>query len=242
MQELKVALISDIHGNLQALTATLQDISVQGVDAVIVLGDVATLGPNPREVIEVLQRCEALFVRGNHDDILVDLYENTHGADDHDVYKWAASKLSRSHVVFLKGFKDVIPLTLGQDTSLVSYHASPWSNTISIREHVRTVAGRKIFDEYSGDIFVGGHEHHQFRETLGVREIVSVGSAGFPYRKVPFSGFPEACAWSEYAIVALDKGVIKVAFKRVEYDTWAFRHAASQSDSPVKEWLLSVTN
>ena len=242
VEALKLAFISDIHGNLQALEATLRDINLQSADTLVVLGDIATLGPNPKEVIETLCDYDALFIKGNHDELLVDLYENKRGVSSHVAYQWAANKLTKDHVEFLKSFKSLFVLPLNSNMKLISYHASPWDNTISIMERVGTIEGRKAFDAYDGDIFVGGHEHRQFKVRHGDKEIVCVGSAGFPYEEGTFSGFPRACAWSEYAIVEVKGGAIEVDFRKVEYDKRAFHDAATCSGNPIKEWLLNITN
>ena len=64
---MKIALISDIHGNLEALTAVLQDIEEQSVDALYCLGDSVGYGPNPCECLStVRERCGKIIL-GNHD-------------------------------------------------------------------------------------------------------------------------------------------------------------------------------
>ena len=61
------AIISDIHGNLEAFTAVLADIREQGVQEIYCLGDIIGYGPNPRECIDlVMQNCAAVIL-GNHD-------------------------------------------------------------------------------------------------------------------------------------------------------------------------------
>ena len=65
---MKYALISDIHGNYEALQTVLGDIQKQGVTRIICLGDIVGYGPNPRECIdEVIRRCD-ITIRGNHDE------------------------------------------------------------------------------------------------------------------------------------------------------------------------------
>ncbi len=63
---MKIAVISDIHSNLEALTAVLDDIRGQGIDNVICLGDVVGYGPNPRECIDLVMKCKVCLL-GNHD-------------------------------------------------------------------------------------------------------------------------------------------------------------------------------
>ena len=64
---MKLAIISDIHGNYHALEAVLKDISDQGADKIICLGDLATIGPQPREVIRKIQEAGINSIMGNHD-------------------------------------------------------------------------------------------------------------------------------------------------------------------------------
>ena len=61
------ALISDIHGNVEALEATLRSISAQGVDEIWCLGDIVGYGPNPKECIDLVRKNCTLCLMGNHD-------------------------------------------------------------------------------------------------------------------------------------------------------------------------------
>jgi predicted phosphodiesterase len=67
----KFAVISDIHSNIEALSAVLEDISDQGVDHIICLGDVVGYGPNPLECVDLIMRNCRVVLRGNHDEALV---------------------------------------------------------------------------------------------------------------------------------------------------------------------------
>ncbi len=68
----RIALIADIHGNDHALDAVLSDIERAGVDDVICLGDVATLGPSPASCLERIGELGCRCVMGNHDAFLLD--------------------------------------------------------------------------------------------------------------------------------------------------------------------------
>ncbi|HEX5442031.1 MAG TPA: metallophosphoesterase family protein, partial [Ktedonobacterales bacterium] len=67
----KIAIIADIHGNLPALEAVLAAVAAEGVERIVCLGDVATLGPQPREVIARLRTLGCPVVMGNTDAILL---------------------------------------------------------------------------------------------------------------------------------------------------------------------------
>ena len=60
------AIISDIHGNLEALEAVLEDIKQQQIDEIFCLGDIVGYGPNPRECIDRIMSCDVCLL-GNHD-------------------------------------------------------------------------------------------------------------------------------------------------------------------------------
>ena len=64
---MKRALISDIHGNLEALNAVLDDIRQQGISEIYCLGDVIGYGPNPVECLDIVRRKCAMCLLGNHD-------------------------------------------------------------------------------------------------------------------------------------------------------------------------------
>src|SRR5258706_11810233 len=68
----RIALISDLHGNAIALREVLRSIEARGADEIVCLGDVATLGVAPAEVIATLQRLGCRCIMGNHDDYLLD--------------------------------------------------------------------------------------------------------------------------------------------------------------------------
>ena len=68
---MRQALISDIHGNLEALNAVLADINSQSIDEIICLGDVVGYGPNPIECLEIVMKKAKLTILGNHDQATV---------------------------------------------------------------------------------------------------------------------------------------------------------------------------
>lgn len=69
---MKIAVMSDIHGNIYALMKTLEDIDEQNVDKIICLGDLVGYGPHPNEVVALIKRREIPCVKGNYDASVVD--------------------------------------------------------------------------------------------------------------------------------------------------------------------------
>ena len=69
---MKIAVISDIHGNLYALMKVLEDIEDEKVDTIICLGDLVGYGPHPNEVIAIIRRKNIICLKGNYDASVVD--------------------------------------------------------------------------------------------------------------------------------------------------------------------------
>jgi len=68
---MKIALISDVHGHHTALRAVLDDIEREGVSEIVFLGDLATLGPQPRETVQLLRSLNCPCIMGNHDEFML---------------------------------------------------------------------------------------------------------------------------------------------------------------------------
>ena len=69
---MRIAFISDIHGNLTALQAVLADIQERSVDQIVCLGDTITMGPQPAEVLKLLRELKCVCVKGNHEAATLD--------------------------------------------------------------------------------------------------------------------------------------------------------------------------
>jgi len=100
---MKIAIMSDIHGNLEALTCVLQDIKEQGCQLTYCLGDVVGYGPNPKECLLAMQQFGIPVVKGNHDEA-----SSTDGPlDDYtfwavDALNWTRDKLQPEHKQWLE--------------------------------------------------------------------------------------------------------------------------------------------
>ena len=122
---MRIALISDIHGNAVAFEAVLADLQRAQPDQVICLGDVATLGPQPREVLAHLQALGCPCVMGNHDSALLDLdairnYIVLPGVEE--TVRWCARQLSPADLAYIGSFQPSLALSAGGGASLLCFH------------------------------------------------------------------------------------------------------------------------
>jgi len=137
---LRYAILSDIHGNIEAFHAVLKDLRKEGLQRIIYLGDIVGYGANPRECIDLLREKTDAIVAGNHDwgtagktDI------NSFNAAAQRVIKWTMSQLSPEH----KDFLSKLPLIKTEDFFLYT-HSSPikpqeWRYIFSVCEALRNI-------------------------------------------------------------------------------------------------------
>lgn len=118
---MKLAIISDIHANLEALQATLQQIYAQTVDRIVCLGDIVGYNANPAECISLLQEFEVVCIAGNHDRAVTG-HITTEGFS-HAAARavaWTRGQLDADAIAFLAG----LPLKLRIDKHLVAVHGA----------------------------------------------------------------------------------------------------------------------
>ena len=238
---MRIALISDIHGNKIALQAVLDNVAKEGVDRLFFLGDVATLGPDPVGAIELLHDQNCLCILGNHDEFMFDsnLAETYTEADEIlTAIDWCRDQLSADHLDFLRSFKPLLPVELNENQELLLFHGSPRSHMEVILATTGADDLDEIFSGYDAQILIGGHTHLQMIRQHRGKLIVNPGSVGSPF--VEFvQGTPKLLPDAEYAIVESTNEGITVSLKRVSLDRRALIRAAEASDTPMREWLIS---
>ena len=164
---MKVAIISDLHSNREALDAVFAHIdTLDGLEHIFCLGDVVGYGPEPEYCLDLVRdRCE-LCLMGNHDEALFrdasDFNPHARGAIDYTRQRmqpnWYASSEKKARWKYLKDLKLV-----HTEGRFVLVHGSPRD---PVREYVLSTDGflnpdklRAIFDSFEG-VAVGGHTHH----------------------------------------------------------------------------------
>jgi putative phosphoesterase len=174
---MRVAALADIHGNLPALEAVLAEVRREGVDCVVVCGDVAS-GPLPAQSIELLRALpNARFVRGNADRELVAEYDGAASRAP----AWCAAQLSGEQRDFLDRFEATVALEADGLGRLLFCHGSPRSDREIITARTPDERLLEMIGDSEADVVVCGHTHMQFDRRLGARRVVNPGSVGMPY-------------------------------------------------------------
>lgn len=237
---MRIALISDLHGNAVALRAVLESIRESHVDRIVCLGDVATLGPSPHDVLDMLADVGCPCIRGNHDDFLLDadLVERyTSVPSITKAITLCREALSAAELSFVATFQPSLDMDM-DGTSLALFHGSPRSNT----EDLLATTPEPELDEALGPhrkaVMIGGHTHVQMlRQDRGTL-LVNPGSVGLPFEASIRSGPPKILPHAEYAVVDSKAGAVSVSLRRVPLDRVELRRALEGWDNPLREELI----
>ncbi len=182
---MRYLLISDIHGNLNALKAVWSDITRRRTDHVLFLGDLVAFGPKPLKTVQFFKDNvdASVMLRGNTDRYLL---ERVWEKDDCDLpgpiqesLAWTAKKLGKRGLSFLENLTDETSITV-EDVTLLLCHASPGSDELGITSD--TVGSMtKAFKGVKADLVLCGHTHIPLRTSINGTDVINVGSVGFPF-------------------------------------------------------------
>jgi putative phosphoesterase len=185
---MRVAAIYDIHGNLPALEAVLQEIRQEKVDHIVVGGDVLP-GPMPRESLERLRNLDALahFIYGNGEvAVLQQMAGNEPSAVPQafrPIIPWTAQQLHPDHQQWLSTWPKTATLEIGDLGSVLFCHATPQNENDIFTRLTPDDRLLPLFEELVATVVVCGHTHMQFDRKIGRTRIVNAGSVGMPFGK-----------------------------------------------------------
>jgi putative phosphoesterase len=239
---MRIAFISDIHGNFTAFQAVLADINSQNIDQIVCLGDVATMGPQPAEVINTLRGMDCVFIKGNHDQAVLDpenaaQYEITHYLIP-DLY-WCRDQLTSDDLKFIDSFKPMLDIKLSNGIDILAFHGSPHSSIDIIQATTPIEALDAYFGKKTAHIFIGGHSHIQMQRRHGDKLILNSGSVGNVFKYVYTPGVvPSLLPWAEYMIISQTGNSISVDSRRVYFDTEELLKIVKKSSLPGSAWWL----
>lgn len=183
---MRVAAIYDIHGNLPALEAVLQEISQAEVDLIVVGGDVVA-GPMPRETLERLLglNTPVRFIQGNADRQVVEqmtgVEVRTLPAEIAEGVRWVAQQLEPTHAQILADWPKTLSLELEGLGTVLFCHATPRDDTEIFTRLTPEEILSPVFGDVKASLVVCGHTHMQFDRRIGDLRVVNSGSVGMPY-------------------------------------------------------------
>jgi len=214
---MKVAVISDIHANYQALESVIADFQINNCEQVWCLGDLAMAGPQPRVVLDYFMKNadDWVVIQGNTDKMITDfdlkMYDKMQAKfpvmanallDDVDIIE----QDKKDYLASLPERKTIIT----EGVSVLLVHGSPRRNNEDILPGMRLSAVQEIIEDETANLILCGHTHVPCGyQTLSRQTVVNVGSVGRP-----MTGQPKA----NYAIIDFNSGTFTVEHREVEYD------------------------
>lgn len=233
---MRLALVSDQHGNDVAFRAVVEDLERLGIDDVVCLGDTTQGGAEPVQTLDRLAALGCETVLGNADDLLLELPTDSPEPITErllEVREWTLSQLSSSHLERIRSFAPVVRRE-AEGVSMVFCHGSPGSyDDVLLPE-----AGDEALAPFLGHdaaLLAGGHTHLQWTRRIGEALYVNPGSVGISYDR--HRDPPVLRALAEWALVTLEDGTVAVEFRQVRYSVAAVQAAARRSGRPhADEW------
>lgn len=213
---MRIAVMGDIHANLPALRAVIDDVARIGAEALFCVGDVVGRGPHPNEVVDELRRLEIPTVQGNWDEAIGMDREQTGAAwatgaseaEGNASMRWSAEALSEENKAWLRQLPQTLRFTLA-GRSVFLFHGSPLKESEYLWASRPSRVLARIASDEADDLFCFGHTHEAFHRVVGQAHFVACGSVGCG---------TDGDARARYAVIYIGEPDIAVGFRSVDYD------------------------
>lgn len=213
---MRIAVIGDVHANLPALRAVVDDVARIGADALYCVGDVVGRGPHPNEVVELLRQLEVPTVQGNWDEAVGMDREQTGAAwataeaeaEGNASMHWTAERLTEDNKAWLRQLPATLRVTLA-GRSAYFFHGSPLKETEYLWAARPSRVFARIASDEADDLFCFGHTHEAWHRVVGQAHLVACGSVGCGV---------DGDARARYAVIYIGEPDISVGFRSVDYD------------------------
>ena len=229
---MRIAVLSDIHGNTPALTSIIEDIKLNNIDRIIYLGDAIGIGPEPDKCLDLIIENNMEMVLGNHE-----LYYLKGTDIDHEMsfeeqnhHKWVKDLLNDKHYEFLAKCPLSIKI-IENNTTLMFQHFLIDENTFEqypfhgfcvLKEGIIN----QLVDELNVDYLFIGHEHRPYEVEYHNKKIIDGGSSGCVYDDI-----------THYTIIDISDKV-EITRHEVRYNRDRLVEIFKNGDNyPLKEYL-----
>jgi predicted phosphodiesterase len=243
---MRIAVISDIHGNCVALDALLADLRQHPADRIVCLGDAIQGGPQPALVVARLRALACPVVMGNADAWLLTGEETgreqitpERNRQLEAVRGWSLAQLLAEDQGFIAGFQPTVEIPLAPGRSLLCFHGSPASFDDVILPDMPEDEFQRYLGAHADHILTGGHTHIQHMRRLGESFYFNPGSVGFAYSHAQADDAFRADAWAEYALLSVEDGRMGLEFRRVPFDPGELIRTYRESGRPYAEEAIA---
>jgi len=225
---MRIAALYDIHGNLPALDAVLAEVAREGVDRVVVGGDVLP-GPMARECLRRLESLDVPteFLRGNGDRETLDESPDRPSrvpVSARVQLRWCRSQLDDAQAAAVAAWPPHVRLDVPDLGAVLFCHATPRNDEEVVTQLIPEELLLAIYDG-AGDVVVCGHTHIRYDRMIGRTRVVNAGSVGMPFER-------PGAYW-----ILIDGGI---EFRRTSYDLEAAAEAVRRTSFPDAAQFASV--
>ena len=181
----RIAIISDIHGNLEALKATLEDIKKRNINKIYCLGDIIAKGTHQQECVDLVRSTCEVIIKGNCDEYFTSDHDlENKSVEEVNRIKWNKSKIDSETAKFLNNLPFCYEFYMsGRLVRLV--HAHPqiidkFAGNIDKLENMYDLLlpTEKTVSQEKADVLIYGHIHTPFLQKIYNRFIINTGSVG----------------------------------------------------------------
>ena len=227
----KIAIFSDIHGNIQALTSILEDINNSSFDEVICLGDIIGIGPNPKECFDLIRNSNIKVIKGNHEVYQINKeLAKSHLSDGEKKHKeWITNQLSEDDINYIKD----LPMELEEliDGKLFNFSHFFLNSEKDYYESLQILGSEKVFDvaniQESDYMFIG-HSHDPF-QIHNDNLVTCVGSSGCRKNNMTF-----------YTILEVRHKNVRITKKEILFDRKTFEKEFKNNNFPDRERVSEI--
>lgn len=250
---MRLAVLSDIHGNLTALESVLEDLNAVGsVDQVWVLGDLAAFGSRPLECIQRVQGLSETFgkdnvrvIRGNTDRYLVTGerprteptkeeadFKNParHFQDRDSALNWGVNQLNFAEYDYLRQLHGETHLTVPDYGIVLGYHGTPGDDEGDLRPETPDESARDAVLDREGRLGIGAHIHLQMDRDVRGWRLVNIGSVGMSFDNPGFA---------QWGLFTFENGDVHVDLRNLPYDVEAAVRDLEAQGYPTLEYAAN---
>ena len=213
---MKIALISDLHANIEALKALLGEIPRHKPDLVVSLGDQVNLGPNPGETLSLMKDNVILMLRGNHERYVLSCMEGDpcYRQPNFESVRFTAGKITKDDLL--------LPESWSPHPDYLFCHAMPEDDRFPVYDSEKAIPllvdlNRSTLPQH----IICGHGHNPTTLMVGNHTIQSIGSSGCMDEGVPGT--------TNYSILQIERGISVMQPYSIPYDT-----------SPIRDHFIST--
>jgi len=241
----RLAVLSDIHGNQRGLEAVLDDLKqAGGADITWILGDLCAFGPRPAECLQIIRDIPKVHViAGNTDRYLItgqlpmgrpkdEAEWQQRGAKQREIastFAWGVDRLNFANYEYLAKLHHGLDFEASGYGWVIGYHGSPGDDEYVM---LPDTPDEEVIDQFldsEGRLGFGGHTHLPMDRDLGRWRVVNVGSVGLPKDE------PRAC----YVLATFEGDQATLEFRRVDYDIDSVLADLKQQDFPAMNWITA---